>query len=254
MSDISVHVRIGPRLNIFALNKSELTQVSGYFRRALRSSNGPVDLPHESVETFSMFEDWLRARKNPSMLQSDHLQLEPWLSRSSRACVLAQHLDCEEFSKFCLRVFINNIERGPTKPWEYIEAHAEPRSPLRRFSNHWVSWVSFASDPRHVDAPWSMLKGVERVYENPVDPRAYSLDHWYTRCSDTVAQACEHLPAAAPGAQVPEDSRRDEWVGLVSRYTLCGRRSRAVATVSSWMTNAPLKRGPSGNLPHAFSN
>jgi hypothetical protein len=243
MSDASVHVRVGPNLDIFPFDKKELTKVSGYFRRRLRRSNGPVDLPNEDAASFSMFEVWMNTRNSNLALQSGQFQEEPWRNNSARAWVLAQVLESRDFSRFCLECFIKNIEHIQTEPWQHIERNTQSRSPLRRLSNHWVSWISFGRNPEHVNAPLSMLQGVPRVYDNTVDPRAYNLDHWHSRCANRVAPTCVHLGSYRSIAQAPRHSRKVEWENYLSRtrrnkdvmyeLTPCGAPVRGTLTVSS---------------------
>jgi len=76
-----------------------------------------------------------------------------------------------------------------------IEREAPPKSPLRRFSDHWVAWNCRLAGPGVNE--FTGLLAARRapfVPEKARDPRIYDIEHWYSSCGDDMHPGCTHDP------------------------------------------------------------
>ncbi|KAM0553119.1 hypothetical protein ACHAPJ_007668 [Fusarium lateritium] len=156
---------------------------------------------------FRLFRDWIRSRKTLVDSKENPYVREPWLSNTAQAWLLGQRLEAQTFQKFCLEKFIENCALVPFGPWRLIEEKAHAKSPLHRFSNHWIAWdASLVQDGTHEYGGLKAVSLAKDVDEYTGDPRNYDQEHWYSECADQVSPRCEHNPRVI--AETKEQAQR----------------------------------------------
>jgi hypothetical protein len=181
----------------FCVDKYSTCDQSSYIARNIWLEDPIIILADPRV--FEMFVHWLRRLDSPSTAPPHDSSLyleEPWLSRTAEAWILAERLEAPAFARFCLLKFIKTCSLAPFGSWHLIESKTHPSSPLRRFSNHWVSWnVSLISGATHEYAGLQAASCADLVTQYTGDPREYDSTHWYLPCGDKVSPDCIHNPA-----------------------------------------------------------
>ncbi|KAM5350228.1 hypothetical protein ACJ41O_006733 [Fusarium nematophilum] len=205
----TVHVEVGSGSGArwFQVKRSHACSASGAFARFSAESDPGDAISFDSgdPDVFEMFCSWLDVRQPQSLPDPEVYLEEPWLSRTAQAWLLATGLEAPGFAHFCLKTFIRNCAISPIGPWRLIEQQAGEKSPLRRFSNHWVAWnVSLLQQSEGSEYCGLAATALARqVDEYTADPRGYAVAHWYRECSDRVSPRCHHNPRV-----VEEEKRR----------------------------------------------
>ncbi len=142
-----------------------------------------------------MFVEWAKRPKPPIIYAPGQYSDEPWLSNAAAAWLLGHRLDAAIFQEYALSQFIQNCALALRGPWNLIEESAPTKSPLRRFSNHWVAWNTSLSGPylteyTHLNA----AKHANQVRPSTRDPRILDLIHWYLDCGNNINAQCDHDP------------------------------------------------------------
>lgn len=76
-----------------------------------------------------------------------------------------------------------------------IEKEAAWKSPLRRFSEHWIAWnFRLAAGGPSEFANLEAAQRANEVTQTTRDPRIYDLEHWYSDCGDKLNPSCSHDP------------------------------------------------------------
>lgn len=76
-----------------------------------------------------------------------------------------------------------------------IEKEAAWKSPLRRFSEHWIAWnFHLAAGSPSEFANLEAAQRANEVTQTTRDPRIYDLEHWYSGCGDKLNPSCSHDP------------------------------------------------------------
>lgn len=194
-----IHIRVGKGddTKTFHINKTLICDSSVYIAKACSSNpNSPINLADDDPVAFDLFTQWVRTPQNPITYNPEQYSEEPWLSNAAAAWVLAAKLRAvDHFQKYALSQFIQNCALAAFGPWEYIEREAAPRSPLRRFSDHWVAWNSHLAGAGVNE--FSGIQAAQRarlVTKGTRDPRIYDIEHWYSSCGDKFEPGCTHDP------------------------------------------------------------
>ena len=198
-ADQSINIRVGngDSAKTFLVNKRAICKFSGYCQRRCTSGwQDEIDLEQDDPVVFDLFFQWTQCPVPPISYDPDGESKEPWLSNSAAAWILAKKLQTmEQFKKYALAQFIQGCALLVFGPWELIEREAPPKSPLRRFSDHWIAWNSRLSGPGPNE--FSGLHAAHRAGLVPKmarDPRIYDIEHWYSGCGDDMSPGCAHDP------------------------------------------------------------
>jgi len=177
-----------------------------------RSAPAVVLLPGEDAAAFGMFSTWLERQPPPLEFDPDRCSEEPWFSSAAKAWALGKRLQAPRFERYALSQFVQNCAFMPFGPWKFVENVAEHRTPLRRFSDHWVAWNFYLAGGEPSEyAELEAASIVSSVTKKTSDPRFFDLSHWYLNCSDTLDPECAHDPAA-------RRLRRSEWEAAEKRF------------------------------------
>ncbi|KAJ4123226.1 hypothetical protein NW768_009756 [Fusarium equiseti] len=182
----------------FQLQRQQITSASRYLARILAKKRArTVVIRNTRREALELFCRWAQDPKAFDDPSEDVCMQEPWLSNTAAAWILGQGIEAKEFQSSCLKVFIKNCALAPFGPWKEIEERAKDKSPLVRFSNHWVAWIF--STVQSVPQEFEGLKAVARAKKLTryiEDPRVFDQDHWYSTCGDHISPHCAHHPKA----------------------------------------------------------
>jgi len=108
-----------------------------------------------------------------------------------------------------LSQFIQNCALAPRGPWKFIEDNAPSKSPLLRFSNHWVAWNSSLSGPGVNEyTGLNAAKLADQFKTSSRDPRIFDLMHWYSVCGNNINAQCPHDPIFRENERERERLRR----------------------------------------------
>ena len=196
MPEESIDIRVGTGnyAKVFHINKNLICNSSEYFADVCSSnSSDGIDLAEDDPVVFDLFFQWVRRPESPIPYIPDRYSEEPWRSSAAAAWVLARKLQAADFQKYALSQFIQNCASAAFRPWEYIEGEAPLRSPIRRFSDHWVAWNFHPAGPGTNE--FSGLQAARQarlVTEKTRDPRTYDIEHWYSSCGDDMEPSCSH--------------------------------------------------------------
>lgn len=154
-----------------------------------------IQLGEDDPIAFDMFVHWLLQRAEPISYKPNSYSEEPWRSKSATAWLLARKLRAVQFRRFALSQFVQNCALSDLSTWVCIEKEAASKSPLRRFSEHWIAWNFHLA--AGVPSEFANLKAAQRaneVTQTTRDPRIYDLNHWYSDCGDNLNPSCSHDP------------------------------------------------------------
>ena len=139
--------------------------------------------------------DWAKRPKRSVIYTPGQYSDEPWISKAVTAWFLGKLLGATAFQEYALSQFIQNCAIAVRGPWKLIEEEAPARSPLLRFSNHWVAWNAHLSGPGLNE--YTGLRAAHYAKEvTPAmrDPRTFDMKHWYSDCGDDINAKCAHDP------------------------------------------------------------
>ncbi|KAL8694789.1 MAG: hypothetical protein Q9218_000635 [Villophora microphyllina] len=196
---IIISVGTGTSQQVFHVERATLC-LSLYFARSVSYSLASsqvvdVDLPDEDPAVVEMFVEWVKRPKQPIIYAPGQYSDEPWISNAAAAWLLGHCLDAAMFQEYALSQLIQNCALALRGPWRSIEEKAPARSPLRRFSNHWVAWDTSLSGPDLNEyTGLNAAKFADQVRPSTRDPRILDLNHWYTNCGDDINANCAHDP------------------------------------------------------------
>lgn len=202
-NQVAIIVGSGESEKFYQLAGAELDcacRCSGYF--ASRRDRSIIELPESDPEEFEIFLEWVseatassvftacgRARAFSTTKPPD----EPWISNGADICLLAMLLKAADFEKYALAMFISSCALAPFGPWSKIERRALAKTPLRRFSNHWVAWNFHLSGCRRNEYTHLQAAALaSQVSDKTRDPRVYDLAHWFSTCGDSIEPGCSH--------------------------------------------------------------
>jgi hypothetical protein len=196
---VDVRVGTGYEAKTFQISKKLLCENSGYFKKLCSTdSKERIDFEDDDPVVFGLFLKWVRSPAAAITYNPEGQLQEPWLSHSAEAWLLGKKLRATaSFQRYALSQFIQTCAVLPFGPWEKVEKEAPSRSPLRRFSDHWVAWNSRLFGPGTNE--FSHLHAARRAHSVPEmarDPRIYDIEHWYSRCGDDFKPGCKHDPIA----------------------------------------------------------
>lgn len=189
---LNITVGSGETSKVFQLKKHQVCTCSEYFAAVYVSHRFEnVDFANDNPTVFGLFSEWIQ---NPS--NSIVPAQEPWFSNAAEAWVLASKLQSEKFERYALLQFTRNCALIAFGPWDYIEKNAPPKSSIRLFSDHWVSWnFSLLAKANNLSNEYSGLQAVTKakfVTPKTVDPRVFDIDHWFSSCGEQLEPSCSH--------------------------------------------------------------
>jgi hypothetical protein len=261
-SSIEVRVGTGNAARQFTIRKEMLCGSSEYFNGRCRSSGETcIRLGEDDPVAFDMFVHWLLQKEEPISYKPNSYSEEPWRSKSATAWLLARKLRAAQFKRFALSQFVQNCALSDLSTWVCIEKEAVSKSPLRRFSEHWIAWNFHlaAGGPSEL-ADLEAAQRANLVTQTTRDPRIYDLEHWYSDCGDNLNPSCSHDPdiraaalRAAKRVKTPLPEIGRDWEtrrtgnpnnGSTSSLQLTtsssGRGSQPSPTTSSSCTSPPV--------------
>ncbi|CAM1510551.1 Fc.00g008860.m01.CDS01 [Cosmosporella sp. VM-42] len=246
MGDV-LEIEVGNKghTHTFRVKETEACAASKHLAQLVtrRDSDDPIRLCKEDPDLFELFCNWLKNRNSQPTVNVDassHL-LEPWLSKTAEAWVLAIRLEAPTFAEFCLDKFTQNCALAPFGPWNFIEENARQNSPLRRFSNHWVAWnVSLLAAESHEFVGLHAAAYASKVDEYTGDPRQYDRKHWYSVCGNLISPRCDHNPKV-----------REEKARLVQAPTIPAQEYGQSFELQRGLAPSPSSRPLSRHLQHS---
>ena len=139
---------------------------------------------------------WIRKPESPIKYDSTQDSAEePWRSKAAAAWILAHKLQDARFEKYALSQLIQTCAFAAFGPWEDIERQSHCKSPIRRFSDHWVAWNCHLAGTRNNEfSGLQAARQADSVTKETRDPRIYDLEHWYSPCGDQIHPGCSHDP------------------------------------------------------------
>lgn len=142
--------------------------------------------------------------------------------------------------QYAFSQFIVNCALVDLDTWEFIEAHTELDSCLRRFSSHWIAWNVSLGQTEYASLQAASLAG--QVSDSTRDPRTYQIEHWQLSCADDLGVACDHNV----GAKISTNER------VATTYSEIGRDWELTHgnQSSTSNTNRPPPKPPSAPQPY----
>jgi len=208
-------VGTGDSEKVFHVESAVLCRASAYIRVHLEhlpdssQLKEVIELPDEDPTIVEMFIDWAKRPKNPIIYAPGQYSEEPWITNAAAAWILGDRLDALKFKKYALSQFIQNCALAPRGPWKLIEENAPAKSPLLRFSNHWVAWNSSLSGPGVNEyTGLNAARLADLVKPSSRDPRIFDLIHWYLLCGNNINAQCTHDPILRANEQERRRLRR----------------------------------------------
>lgn len=192
---VEVQVGAEENLEIFIINKSLLSEASGYCRSRFalgpRHQNEPIIINNFDPLIFDIFLQWISSPAPRVAYDPDSLPQEPWLSHAAKTWLLGKRLQCSDhFDKYALSQFIQHCAFMAFGPWEMIEKEASKGS-LSYFSDHWVAWNYNLAGPGVNE--YSGLRATS-LSVPARDPRTFDIEHWYSECGKYMRPRCLHDP------------------------------------------------------------
>jgi len=152
-----------------------------------------TEFPECSSAVKELFVNWIKSPRKPIKYKVGNYSGEPWISNAAEACVLARELGSVDFEKYALSEIIQNCAMAIFGPWKHIERKALLKTPLRRFSDHWIAWnCHFTGRPDNEYRGLIAARMASLVGPETRDPRTFDLIHWYDVCGDTLNPECSH--------------------------------------------------------------
>lgn len=193
---LSVKVGSAGKVKAFQIERDLICHLSPFIRDKLWNPwENQISLDKYEPVAFDLFSKWIHGHETPEVYISIQLSEEPWLSYGADICLLAMKLQCPNFEKEALSHFIRCCALAPFGPWAQIEREAPQQTPLRRFSNHWVAWNFYLSGcGKNEYTSLEAASFASLVTGQTRDPRIFDIEHWFSRCGDSLAPGCSHDP------------------------------------------------------------
>jgi hypothetical protein len=230
---LNVIVGSAGKAKAFQIERDLIRHLSPFIRDALWNPwENEISLDKYEPVAFDLFSKWIHGHETPEVYIPIQLSEEPWLSNGADICLLAMKLQCLNFEKEALFHFIRYCALAPFGPWAQIEREAPQQSPLRRFSNHWVAWnfyLSACGKSEYMSLEAASF--ASQVTGQTRDPRIFDIEHWFSRCGDSLATGCSHDPVSRQEELEQKAVRRKPLPG--PRELLEARQERALQQASS---------------------
>lgn len=249
--DYLIEVRVGrdDKQETYFISAALLPLSCQYLSTRLSSSDSEersIDLPNENPDVFDLYREWIHNPRDPEPYDPEQACEDMWISNAASAWLLGKRLEAAWFQKYALAQFIQTCALEPFGPWKYVEMYAPPKSPLVRFSNHYIAWnLYFIGTGTNEFEGLNARQLVPLVDKTTHDPRVYDIEHWYSNCGNKFAAGCTHDPIARQIKQFRENNAPKEakpesepWVLALERLAESSRSS-SLSKSSKSSTSSP---------------